>query len=70
MKCSDEHINEFSANGTDFRGGELCNYNLEGRSNHPINCVSWAQADTYCKAVGNRLPTEEEWEYGARGGGR
>ena len=39
-----------------------------GREEHgdrPINCVDWIQADTYCRAIGKRLPTEEEWEYAA-----
>ncbi len=37
------------------------------RSNHPINCVDWNQANAYCTSVGKRLPTEEDWEYAARG---
>lgn len=45
-----------------------CNYGR--REDHPINCVDWTQADTYCKAQGSRLPTELEWEYAARGGER
>jgi len=44
-----------------------CNMGASGRQDHPINCVDFAQATAYCEAQGGRLPTEEEWEYAARG---
>ena len=47
--------------------GPGCNWGQSGRGNHPINCVDWEQAKTYCGWMGNRLPTAKEWEYAAYG---
>lgn len=37
---------------------------------HPLNCVSWATARAFCKAMGGDLPTEAQWEYVAAASGR
>jgi eukaryotic-like serine/threonine-protein kinase len=41
------------------------NWGMAERQNHPINGVTWEQANGYCLWQGKRLPTAEEWNVAA-----
>lgn len=63
MACVDD--GECSSPDDTNAFGEPCA--LGESPEHPMTCVDWFAASTYCEQLGKRLPTEAEWEKAARG---
>lgn len=47
--------------------GSPCNWGVEGRARHPMNCVDWTGADAFCRFDGGRLCKPDEWFNACRG---
>lgn len=45
----------------------FCNGGQPERAQHPANCLTASEAESYCRSRHARLPTEAEWELAARG---
>lgn len=63
----DQCVADSACNDSNVAMGGQCTYDVVGKENHPINCISWQGLQEFCIYVGGTVATEAQWERAFRG---
>ncbi len=47
---------------------QSCNWNVPNKKDHPMNCITWKEAEIYAKWLNASLPTKIQWEKFSKNG--
>jgi len=64
---SEFYIDKFEVTNKEFKKFKKGFTYPAGKDNHPVAEITYFDAKAYCKSLGQRLPTQLEWEKAARG---
>jgi len=67
IELGDFYIDKYEVTNAQYKKFRQEHEIPAGKENHPAADISYFDAEDYCKSVGKRIPTAEEWEKAARG---
>jgi iron(II)-dependent oxidoreductase len=68
VEAYDRGVNAGGCKAKEPMRRKRCNSGVSGRDKHPVNCVTWNQAQDFCLWIGGRLATALVWEDAAKRG--